>query len=45
MKYLSMVILPSSDSRRVGVSYKQMYVHKVLVNGLVKLTQEKVLLD
>ena len=31
--------LPSADSRRVVVSYK--YVHKVLVNFLVKLAQEK----
>ena len=31
-----------SDLRRAGVSYKQKYVHKVLVNGLVKLSQEKV---
>ena len=30
------------DSRRVVVSYKQKYVHLVLVNCLVKLAQEKV---
>ena len=39
---ISMVILlPSADSRRVVVSYKRkyMYVHKVLVNRLVKLAQ------
>ena len=38
----SMVIfLPSADSRRdVGI-YKQKYVHKELVNCLVKLAQEK----
>ena len=35
----STVIL--ADSRRVGVSYKQKYVHKVLVNLLVKLAQIK----
>ena len=35
------IILPSDDSRRVVVSYKRMYVHKVLVNCLVKLAQEK----
>ena len=29
------------DSRRVVVSYKQKCVHKVLVNRLVKLAQEK----
>ena len=40
---ISMVILtPSADSRRVVVSYKQKYVHRVLVNPLVKLAQEKV---
>ena len=33
-------LLPSTDSRRV-VSYKQKYVHEVLVNCLVKLAQEK----
>ena len=32
---------PTADSRRVGVSYRQKYVHEVLVNGLVKLAQEK----
>ena len=31
---------PSADSRRAVVSYKPKYVHKVLVNGLVKLAQE-----
>ena len=31
--------LPSADSRRVVISYKRKYVHKVLVNGLVKLAQ------
>ena len=30
------------DSRRVVVSYKRKYVHKVLVNRLVKLAQKKV---
>ena len=39
---INMVILPSSaDSRRVVVSYKQKYMHKVLVYHLVKLAQEK----
>ena len=32
--------LPSTDSRRVVVSYKQKYVHEVLVNCLVKLAHE-----
>ena len=32
---------PSADSRRVGVSYKGKYVHKVLVNCLVKHAEEK----
>ena len=34
-------LLPTTDSRRVVVSYKQKYVHEVLVNRLVKLAQEK----
>ena len=35
--------LPLNPSRRVVVSYKQKYVHKVLlVNPLFKLAQEKV---
>ena len=34
--------LPSTDSRRVVVSYKQKYVHQVLANCLIKPTQEKV---
>ena len=33
---------PLPDSRRVVDSYKRKYVHKVLVNHLIKLTQEKV---
>ena len=28
------ILLPSPNSRRVVVSYKRKYVHKVLVNGL-----------
>ena len=35
------ILLPSNDSRRVVVIYKQKYVYKVLVNRLVKLAQEK----
>ena len=35
------ILLPNADSRRVVVSYKEKYVHKVLVNCLVKLAQEK----
>ena len=34
------ILLPSADSRRV-VSFKGKYVHKELVNCLVKLAQEK----
>ena len=34
--------LPLNHSRRVVVSYKRKYVHKVLVNCLFKLAQEKV---
>ena len=33
--------LPSADSKRVVFSYKQKYVHKVLVNRLVKPAQKK----
>ena len=36
-----MAILPSADSRSVAVRYKRTYVHRVLVNRLVKLAQEK----
>ena len=40
-KIISMaIILPSADLRRVVVSHNQKYVHKVLVNYLVKLAQE-----
>ena len=35
------ILLPSADSRRALVSYKRKYAHKVLVNSLVKLAQEK----
>ena len=41
-KKVSVNVPPSADSRKVGVSYKEKYVHKVLVNCLVKLAQEKV---
>ena len=34
--------LPLNHSRRVDVSYKRKYVHKILVNCLFKLAQEKV---
>ena len=37
----TVILLPSADSRRVVVSYKRKDVHKVLVNHLVKLAQEK----
>ena len=36
------ILLPSADTRRVVVSYKRKYVHKVLVNSLVKLAQKNV---
>ena len=39
----TVILLPQANSRRVVVSYKQKYVHKVLVNHFVKLAQEKVL--
>ena len=34
------ILLPNADSRRVVVSYKGKYVHKVLIICLVKLGQE-----
>ena len=37
----TVIFLPSTDSRRVVVSYKRKYVHEVLVNCLVKLAEEK----
>ena len=38
----TVILLPSADSsRRVVVSYKQKYVHKLLVNRLFKPAQEK----
>ena len=36
------ILFPFTDSRRDVVSYKGKNVHKVLVNGLVKLSQDKV---
>ena len=33
---------PSTDSRRVVVSYKLKYAHEILVNHLIKPAQEKV---
>ena len=44
---ISMVILllPLIYSRRVVVSYKRRYVHKLLVNSLLKPAQEKVWLS
>ena len=35
------ILFPAADSGRVLVSYQRKYVHKVLVNCLVKLAQEK----
>ena len=37
----TVILLPSADSRRVVFSYKRKYVHKVLVNCLFKLAQDK----
>ena len=37
---ISTIILLLNHSRRVVVSYKRKYVHKVLVNCLFKLAQE-----
>ena len=36
------LLLPLIHSRRVVVSYKRKYVHKLLVNRLIKPAQEKV---
>ena len=36
----AILLLPSADSRRVVVSYKQKYVLELLVNSLVKLSQK-----
>ena len=44
MKYFYGHSSPTVDSRSVVVSYKQKYVHTVLVKCLVKLAQEKVCL-
>ena len=42
----TVILLPSTDySRRVVVSYKRKYVHKLLVNRLLKPAQEKVWLS
>ena len=38
---ITAILLPSAYSRRVVVSYKRKYVHEVLVNPLVKLSQKK----
>ena len=38
-------LLPSVDSRRVVVSYKRKYVHKVPVNPLVKHLHVQIYLD
>ena len=35
------ILLPTADSRRVGVSYKQKFAHEVLVKRLVNLAREK----
>ena len=44
MKYFlrSFSSFPLNHSRMVVVSYKRKYVHKVLVNCLFKVAQEKV---
>ena len=35
------ILIPSTDSRRVVISYKQKYVQEVLVICLFKLAEEK----
>ena len=44
-KILTPTSLPLIHSRRVVVSYKRKYVHKLLVNRLLKPAQEKVWLS
>ena len=41
-RLITVILPPSPDSKKVVVSYKRQYVQEVLVNRLVKLTQEKV---
>ena len=38
------IYIPSADSKRVVLSYRQKYKHEVLVNRLINLAQEKVCL-
>ena len=38
----SVILLPSADSFKKVVSYKQKYMHELLVNPLFKPVQEKV---
>ena len=38
----TVILLPSTYSRRVVVSYKRKYVHEVLVYRFIKFAQEKV---
>ena len=37
----TIILLPSAESFKIVISYKGKYVHKVLVNCLFKLAQEK----
>ena len=42
-KFSTVILLPSTDSFKKGfVSYKQKYVHDLLVNSMFKPAQEKV---
>ena len=37
----TVILLPYADSRRVVISYKRKYVHKLLINRLFKPAQKK----
>ena len=41
----TIILLPSAESFKKVVSYKRKYVHEVLVNCLLKLSQEKMWLS
>ena len=41
----TVILLPSSDLRRVVVSYKQKYVHEVLVNNLCHASLKPIVLQ
>ena len=40
-RLITVIIIPSAESRRIVVGYNQKYVHELLVNYLFKLAQGK----